>query len=112
MNPLTIGMSYVLRLPNNRILGHVRIRAVEDDWAEGSFEEEEAFADLRPLFEEEAQLRNDQIIPLWEETADRIEALRIQVVAENGKVHSHLRIFIEGEEAFLAPPIPTPHVGS
>ena len=105
MNPLTIGKHYVLQLPNSRILGRVRIVKMEDDWAEGPFEEGEAFAELRPVFEEEAELRNDQIIPLWEKAADRIESLRIQVVGEDGQTHSHLRIFIEGDEAFLSLPL-------
>lgn len=102
MNPLTIGKWYVLRLPDSRTLGRVQILKLEDDWAEGSFMEDEAFADLRPLFEEEAELRNDQIIPLWEKAADRIESLRIQVVGEDGQVYSRMRIFIEGKEAFLS----------
>jgi hypothetical protein len=105
MNPLTIGKSYILRLPDGRILGRVHILKIEDDWAEGPFEEDEAFAELRPLFEEEAELRNDQIIPLWEKAADRIESLRIQVVGEEGQVYSRLRIFIEGREAFLSLPL-------
>lgn len=105
MNPLTIGKKYVLRLPDSRVLGRVHILKVEDDWAEGSFEEDTAFAELRPLFEEEAELRNDQIIPLWEKAADRIESLRIQVVGVDGQVHSRLRIFIEGKEAYLSLPL-------
>lgn len=112
MNPLTIGKSYVLRLPDSRILGRVHIRKVEDDWAEGSFTEDEAFADLRPLFEEEAELRNDQIIPLWEKAADRIESLRIRVVDEDGQVYSRLRIYIEGKEAFLSLPLKTSEMRS
>jgi hypothetical protein len=105
MNPLTLGKKYVLRLPDSRILGRVSIRKVEDDWAEGPFEEDEAFVELRPLFEEEAELRNDQIIPLWEKAADRIESLRIQVVGEDGQAYSRLRVFIEGKEAFLSLPL-------
>jgi hypothetical protein len=105
MNPLTIGKSYTLRLPDGRILGCVQVHKVEGDWAEGPFQEAEAFADLRTLFEEEAELRNDQIIPLWEKAADRIEALRIQVVGEDGQVYSRLRVLVEGEEAFLSLPL-------
>lgn len=108
MNPLVIGKNYVLRLPDNRTLGRVRILKMEDGWAEGPFQAEDAFADLRRLFDEEAQLRNDQIIPLWEGAADRIESLRLQVVDEDGKVHSDWRIFIEGDEAFLALPLTLP----
>jgi hypothetical protein len=105
MNPLTIGKSYVLRLPDSRILGRVHIRKMEDEWAEGAFDEDRDFAEVRPLFEEEAELRNDQIIPLWEKAADRIESLRIQVIGEDDKVYSHLRIYIEGKEAFLSFPL-------
>jgi hypothetical protein len=105
MNPLTIGKRYILQLPDSRTVGRVRIVKMQDDWAEGPFEAEEAFAELRPLFEEEAELRNDQIIPLWEQAADRIESLRIQVVGEDGQAHPHLRIFIEGDEAFLSLPL-------
>jgi hypothetical protein len=108
MNPLGIGKSYLLHLPDNRVLGRVRILKVEDDWAEGAFQAEEAFAELRILFEDEAKLRNDQIIPLWEEAADRIESLQIQVVAEDGMQYPHLRVFIEGDEAFLALPFTMP----
>lgn len=81
MNPLTIGKSYLLRLPDQRILGRVRILKVEEDWAEGAFAEDDAFAE------------------------DRIESLRIQVVDEDEKVHPQLRVFIEGEEAFLGLPL-------
>lgn len=105
MNPLTIGKNYSLRLSDSRILGRVHIVKIEDDWAEGSFTEEEVFTELRPLFEEEAELRNDQIIPLWENAANRIESLRIQVVGEDGQVYSRMRIFIEGKEAFLSLPL-------
>jgi hypothetical protein len=101
-NPLKPGESYVLRLPDGRVLGHVYIRGLEDGWAEGSFRAAAAFDGLRPLFEEEARLRNDQIIPLWEAAADRIAALGIQVVGEGGEEHAGLRIFVEGDEAFLA----------
>ena len=84
MNPLTVGKSYVLRLPDGQVLGQVRIHRLEDGWAEGSFQSAPSFADVRGLFEEEARLRNDQIIPLWEGVADRIESLGIQVAGEDG----------------------------
>ncbi len=107
MNPLAVGKNYVLRLPDGRILGQVRIQRLEDAWAEGSFRPAAAFAAVSALFAEEAQLRNDQIIPLWEGAADRIEALGIQVISEGGEVHPRLRIFVEGDEAFLALPLKT-----
>lgn len=72
---------------------------------EGSFRPSPDFLSLRGLFDEEAQLRKDQIIPLWEKAADRIEALRIEAIGEDGDVYSPLRVFIEGEEAYLAPPL-------
>jgi len=102
MNPFTVGKQYRLRLPDGRILGHVRVQDVEDEWAEGSFQPAAAFLPFRGLFDEEAQLANDQIIPLWEQAADRIEALRIEAVGEDGNFHSPLRVRIEGMEAFLA----------
>ncbi len=107
MNPLAIGKSYLLRLPDGQTLGQVRIQRLEDEWAEGPFRPSAAFAEVRNLFTEEAQLRNEQIIPLWESAADRIEALRIQVIDECVEVHPHLRIFVEGNEAFLALPLKT-----
>jgi hypothetical protein len=103
MSPFAVGKKYGLRLPDGRILGHVQIREIADDWAEGSFRPTADFLPFRDLFDEEAQLRNDRVIPLWEEAADRIEALRIQAVGEDGQVNFPLRVFIEGDEAFLAP---------
>ena len=105
MNPLTIGKNYHLRLPDGRVLGQVRVEHLEDEWAEGSFRPAAAFPEFQSLFEKEARLRNDQVIPLWEEVADRLESLQIEVVGEDGDVHSRLRVFIEGDEAFLAPPL-------
>src|SRR5262245_21674177 len=106
MNPLGIGKEYRLRLPDGRSLGRVRIARIEDDWAEGPFVAETAFSEFRELFEQEANLRKDQVIPVWEKAADQIEALRIQVIGEDGVVHPRLRVFVEGSEVFLAPPVP------
>jgi hypothetical protein len=77
---------------------------VEDGWAEGPLVPEEPFGEFRELFAQEASLRNDQIIPLWEEVADRIAALGIQVMGDDGVVHPRLRVFVEGNEAILARP--------
>ncbi|HJT78058.1 MAG TPA: hypothetical protein VJ739_12715 [Gemmataceae bacterium] len=106
MNPLSIGKSYCLRLPDGRVLGHVRIRRMEEPWAEGSFQPGTAFAPYRDLFEREARLRHDQVIPLWEDVADAIDALQIQVVEEGGQhpVQPRLRVYVEGDEAFLGIP--------
>jgi hypothetical protein len=96
-------------LPDGRALGHVRVERIEDAWAEGPFTPAPPFEEFRQLFEREAQLRHEQIIPLWEEAADAIEALKIQVFAEeNGKGLPHLRIFVEGDEAILGTPLTPP----
>lgn len=109
MHPLAVGKNYCLRLPDGRVLGHVRVERIEDFWAEGPFIAAPSFKEFRRLFEREAQMRNDQIIPLWEEAVDAIEALNIQVVEEGGEVsHAHLRVFVEGDEAFIGPPLPVP----
>jgi hypothetical protein len=113
MDPITVGKHYCLRLPDGRPLGHVRITRIEDGWAEGPFQPGQSFAEFAALFEREAQLRHDQIIPLWEEAADAIEALRIQVVEEGqGAVQGPLRIFVEGGEAILGPPLAAPLTGT
>jgi hypothetical protein len=102
MHPLSIGKSYCLRLPDGRALGHVRIQRLDDPWAEGPFQPGPAFEEFRELFEREAQLRKDQVIPLWEHAADAIEAMQVQVIEEGeGLVPSRLRVFIEGDEAIL-----------
>lgn len=105
MNPLSIGKNYCLRLPDGRALGHVRIERYEDCWAEGSFTPSAAFESFRELFDREARLRHDQVIPLWEQAADAIEALGIQVVEEDkGPVRSRLTVFVEGNEAIIGSP--------
>lgn len=102
MHPLTVGKHYCLRLPNGRPLGHVVIQQVEDSWAEGPFVPTADFEEFRNLFERECRLRHDQIIPLWEETADAIEALGIEVFEEQGHApHQGLRVFVEGDEAII-----------
>lgn len=102
MHPLSIGKNYCLRLPDGSALGHVRIERFEDAWAEGPFTPSPAFERYRELFEREATLRHDQIIPLWEEAADSIDALKIQVVAEGeGVVASKLTVFLEGSQAII-----------
>src|SRR3954469_19386930 len=77
MPPLSVGKNYCLRLPDGRVLGHVRIERLVDWWAEGPFTPTSAFAEYRELFERETQMRRDQIIPLWEQAVDSIEALQI-----------------------------------
>jgi hypothetical protein len=106
MHPLSVGKTYCLRLPDGRVLGHVLVQRLEGPWAEGQFTPGGGFEQVRELFEREAELRHDQIIPLWEEAADAIEALQIQVIEEAGKtpVQSRLRIALEGTEAFLGTP--------
>jgi hypothetical protein len=109
MSELSVGGTYALRLPDGRALGQVRVERVADGWVEGPFTPTPAFEDYRALFEREAQLRYDQVIPLWEELADAIEALRIDVVEEGGeRVHPRLRVFIEGDEAILGTSPPGP----
>jgi hypothetical protein len=107
MPPLTVGKNYCLRLPDGRALGHVRIERIEDPWAEGAFTQAPAFEEYRELFDREVQFRHDQIIPLWEQVADMIEALGIQVIAEeDNTLQPRLRVFLEGNEAILGAPLP------
>jgi hypothetical protein len=106
MLPLTVGKKYCLRLPDGRALGHVQIERFVDAWAEGPWTPGPAYEAYRSLFEREAQLRNDQVIPLWEQAADAIEALGIQVIEEGEKApYPSLRIFVEGDEAIIGPPL-------
>jgi hypothetical protein len=102
MTLLTIGKNYCLRLPNGRSLGHVRIERTEDDWAEGPWTPAVDFAPYRELFEREAQLRHDQVIPLWEQAADAIESLGIEVleVGDDTALRG-LRISVENGEAIV-----------
>src|SRR5262245_15522192 len=107
MHPLSLGTVYCLRLPDGRALGHVRIERLDEPWAEGPFTPAAAFEEFRGLFEHEARLRHDQVIPLWEEAADAIDALGVQVVEEgSAPVQPRLRIFVEGNEAILGTPVP------
>ncbi len=105
-NPLAVGKTYCLRLADGRALGHVRVRTVEDSWAEGPFTPAPAFAEFRELFERADQLARDQIIPLWEQAADAIDALHIQVIEERGGApHTGLRVFVAGDEASIGTPL-------
>jgi hypothetical protein len=100
-----VGKEYCLRLPDGRALGHVRIERLEDLWAEGPFRPAPAFEEFRDLFRREAELRKDQIIPLWEEAAAAIAALGIQVVeGDHRSLPPGMRVFVEGDEAILGPP--------
>jgi hypothetical protein len=102
LHPLANGTSYCLRLPDGRVLGQVRIEKVENEWAEGPFTATAGFEVLRPLFERETQLRHDQVILRWEQAADAIEDLGIQVIAAGqGPIPMRFRVFIEGNEAIL-----------
>ena len=61
------------------------------------------------IFESEARLRHQQIIPLWEQAADAIDALGIQVIEEGkGPMPSDVRIYLEGNEAILGAPLTIP----
>jgi hypothetical protein len=102
MHPLKVGRRYCLRVPGGCALGHVFIKQMEDGWAEGPFTPTPDFEPFRELFERESRLRRDQVIPLWEETADAIEALGIEVLEEPTPVsHRGLRVFVEGNEATI-----------
>lgn len=105
-HPLSVGKTYCLRLPDGRALGHVRVQMVEDCWAEGPFTPAPAFAEFQELFERADQLARDQVIPLWEQAADAIDALGIQVIEEHGRApHTGLRVFIAGDEASIGTPL-------
>lgn len=105
-HPLSVGKTYCLRLADGRPLGHVRIARVDDSWAEGPFTPAPAFAEFRELFERADQFARDQIIPLWEQAADAIDALHIQVVEESGGAsNAGLRVFIAGDEASIGTPL-------
>src|SRR5262245_55380565 len=107
MHPLSLSTVYCLLLPDGRALGHVQIEDLDDPWAQGPFTPSAAFEDFRELFEREARLRHDQVIPLWEEAADAIDALGMQVVEEVGSpVQPRLRILVKGNEAILGAPLP------
>jgi hypothetical protein len=109
MYRFTIGKDYCLRLPDGRALGHVHVARLVDSWAEGPFTPSADFEEFRQAFEREAQLRNQQIIPLWEQAADAIEALGIQVIEERkGPILPHVRVYVEGNEAILGPPLTIP----
>ena len=102
MDPIIIGKNYCLRLPDGRALGHVRIDRKDDAWAEGLFSPSPGFAEFRELFDREAHLRRQQIIPLWEKAVDALDALGIQVVEEGkGVLPYKLRVYVEGDEAFI-----------
>jgi hypothetical protein len=104
MTSLAIGKNYCLRLPDGRSLGHVRIERTEDGWAEGPWTPAADFAPYRELFERETQLRHDQVIPLWEQAADAIEALGIEVleVGDNTPLRG-LRVAVENGDAIVGP---------
>jgi len=102
MDAIAIGKNYCLRLPDGRALGHVRIDRKDDTWAEGHFSPAPSFAEFRELFDREAHLRHQQIIPLWEKAVDALDALGIQVVEEGkGLLFHKLRVYVEGNEAFI-----------
>ncbi len=106
MDSLTLGKTYCLRLPDGRALGHVRLERQDAQWLEGPFTPTPIFEEFRPLFEREAEMRRQQIIPLWEEAMAAIESMRIDVVPEGDTTaYSHLRIFVEGNDAILAAPL-------
>jgi hypothetical protein len=96
-------------LSDGRPLGHLRAQQVEGEWAEGIFCPTPAFEVVRHLFEREAELARDQIIPLWEEAADAVDALQIQVVEEGTQQSfSRVRFHLEGNELFIGAELPTP----
>lgn len=109
MHPFVVGKDYCLRLPDGRTLGHVCIARLVDSWAEGRFSPSPEFEEFREIFERESRLRHEQIIPLWEQVADTIDALGIQVIEEGkGPVLPPLRIYVEGNDAILGAPLTIP----
>jgi hypothetical protein len=106
MHSLVVGTDYCLRLPDGRSLGRVHVARLVGPWAEGPFSPTPEFEEFREIFEGESRLRHDQVVPLWEEAGDTIEALGIQVVKEGaGPVLPRMRIFVEGKEAILGVPL-------
>jgi hypothetical protein len=80
-------------------------------WAEGPFTPGASFQEFGSLFETEAKLRHAQIIGVWETNADKIEALGIEVVGENGDVHERLNVFVENGKAIVSRFRPGPLLG-
>jgi len=112
MHRFSVGKDYCLRLPDGRPLGHVHIERLVDSWAEGPFTPAAAFREFHELFEREARLRHEQMIPLWEQAADAIESLKLEVIEEGkGAVQAGVRVFVEGSEAILGDAVPVPGAG-
>jgi hypothetical protein len=111
--PLSVGKNYCLRLPDGRPLGHLRITWIEDLWAGGPFTASAAFEEFRRLFQREAELRRDQVIPLWEQAADEIENLNLQAIEEGtSDLHTGLRVRAEGDEVLLGAPLSNGHAAN
>jgi hypothetical protein len=109
MHPFMVGKDYCLRLPDGRTLGHVCVARLVDGWAEGPFTPSATFEEYRQVFEREARLRHQQIIPLWEEAQDAIDALGIQIIeVGKGPLLPQMRIYVEGNEAILGAPLTIP----
>lgn len=106
MCPLEIGKSYRLQLPDGQVLGRMLVQGETDGWAERPFTALPGFDQFRDLFQREAELRHGHVIPLWEQAADAIEALGIEVVDDDdeGTVHHQLRVFVEAGEAMVGGP--------
>ncbi len=96
-----VGRRFGVLLQDGRHLGYVQIDGKDDPWLEGTFVPAPAFEEFRGLFEREASLANDQVIPLWETAADAIEALGIQLEDEEKHRLPVARFRLEGCDAFV-----------
>ncbi len=88
------------------LLGTLRVNSVDQPWFIGTFGATPAFEKVRPLFDEELRLleaeRNAFEQDAWEAAYERIDALRLRLVLEEGgEEFDHFLLHIQGCDAWF-----------
>jgi hypothetical protein len=86
----------------NDLLGTLIPYASDFPWIFCTFEPTELFAEVKPLFDEEAKIdpENEEAIASWDAAWGRIEALGLRLVPEDGSEEvTEMLLHIDGTEA-------------
>lgn len=84
------------------LLGTLRSYDFDFPWINCKFEPTEAFQAVKPLFDEEVRLINDEDMENWETVYLRIDELNLKLInVENDNVIDDFLLHIENDEAWF-----------
>ena len=92
-------IEYELRREKD-LLGRLSSCTPDFPWMYCKFEAAAAFAELKPLFDDELRLLNEEDMDAWEEAYEKIRALKLQLVSGENEISEFL-LHVDGDKAWF-----------